>query len=265
MDINKFSADVANKLQNYVYAYVDEKGQIVYVGRGSTSNRAFSHLSERIDDGKSHNWRKLGRIDKNTSVYIVHSGMTLEQAQHCETTLINLCRFQKTGLTNIKDGDKFVHPVLNAQEIENIFSKDSVKLKKLFSTEDKVVVLAIKNRIYFKAQMLEDCFLERIQHEDGFILFTGFTDPSCSPEIKYKSNTPTTLCIIHDGVIRGIYKVESEIHPDYHTKSSAFAYITFEIDGLISKYEQYIGRKIERQIQNDYITESIDGKIYFLY
>ena len=172
MEINRFSEDVAAKLQHYVYVYVDEKGQVVYVGRGSTADRAFSHLSEKIDDGKSHNWQKLERIDKNTSVYIVHSGMSLEEAQHCETALINLCRFQKTGLTNIKDGDKFIHRTLNAWQIDNEFSNGTILLEKIFKNDDKVVVLAISDPQYFKTQNIDDSLFEIIQHEDGFRLYS---------------------------------------------------------------------------------------------
>ncbi len=267
MEMRKFSEDVAAKLQYYVYAYVDEMGQVLYIGRGSTADRAFSHLSERIDDGKSHNWQKLCRIDKNTSVYIVHSGMSLEEAQHCETALINLCRFQNTDLTNIRNGDKYIHSVIKAKEVENLFSKESINLEELFSSEDRMSVLSIKKRLSFKGQMTEERLLERIQHENGFVLNTGFMDPSHSPEIKYKSNTPTTLCIIHDEVIRGVYKVDSEIITDYHTKSSAYAFITLEIDGSIPTYEQYIGRKIEKIVQNGYAIKDVDvdGEFHFLY
>lgn len=257
MAINKFSEDVAAKLQHYVYVYVDEKGQVVYVGRGSTANRAFSHLSERIDDGKSHNWRKLERIDKNTSVYIVHSGMSLEEAQHCETALINFCRFQKTGLTNIKDGDKFIHQTMNALQIDNEFSKESVLLEEIFEKDDKVVVLAISDSQYFKSQNIDDSLFEIIQHEDGFRLYR-------KDENKYKNDTPTILCIIHNKVIRGVYKIHSEIEIEYSAEL-AFAFITIEMEQSIPKYNQYVGRRIEKKNSRFSISERRDGNIHFLY
>lgn len=260
MEIDHFSEDVLAKLGNYVYAYVRQDGTIFYVGRGSTSERALSHLTESCNDGKSHNWDKLNEIDENTQVFIIHSGMNEEEAQHCETALINLCRYINPNLTNIKEGDKFCHKMLPAEEIQNSLIDDTVLLEDIFKPDDRVAVLAYSDKHYFKSPILSQEFYERLQHEDGFKL--------CTSEIEYVKKPPKVLCIIHDKVIRGIYVVESEIQRDYVSESSAYAYITFELGKQYitpEKYRQFIGRRIEKRKSDCTIKEKIFGMIYFLY
>lgn len=260
MEIDHFSEDVLAKLGNYVYAYVRQDGTIFYVGRGSTSERALSHLTESCNDGKSHNWDKLNEIDENTQVFIIHSGMNEEEAQHCETALINLCRYINPNLTNIKEGDKFRHKMLPAEEIQNSLIDDTVLLEDIFKPDDRVAVLAYSDKHYFKSPILSEEFYERLQHEDGFRLATHY-------ENDYIDNPPKILCIVHDKVIRGIVSVEAEILRDYYSKDCAFALITFEInnDNSTQRFKQYIGRRIEKQKSRYTIKENIAGSIIFLY
>lgn len=260
MGIDHFSEDVLAKLGNYVYAYARQDGTIFYVGRGSTSKRALSHLTESCNDEKSHNWDKLNEIDENTQVFIIHSGMNEEEAKHCETAMINLCRFINPDLTNIKEGDKYRHKMLSADVIENTLTDETVLLEDIFASDDRAAVLAYSEKHYFKSPILSDEFYERLQHEDGFRLHTS--------EIEYVKKPPKLLCIIHDKVIRGIYVVESEIQRDYVSESSAYAYITFELgEHYITpeKYRQFIGRRIEKRKSDYTIKEKIFGMIYFLY
>lgn len=260
MDISHFSEDVLAKLGHYVYAYVRKDGTIFYVGRGSTNDRALSHLTEPCNDEKSHNWDKLNEIDENTQVYIIHSGMSEEEAQHCETALINLCRFINPDLTNIKEGDKYRHKMLSTDVIENTLSDETILLEDIFTLDDRVAVLAYSEKHYFKAPLLDDEFYERIQHEDGFRMATHY-------ENAYIDNPPKILCIVHDKVIRDIISVESEIQRDYYSRDCAFAFITFEIsnDDSAQRFKQYIGRKIEKRKSRYTIKENVSGTIYFLY
>ena len=253
-----FSEDVLAELSHYIYAYVKKDGTIIYIGRGSTKDRAVSHISEASDDGKSHNWYKLSEIDDNTTVYIVHSGMTEEEAKHCETALINLCRFINPNLTNIKNGDSFLHKMLPVDVIQNWLNEEPILLEDIFQPEDRVAVLGYSEKHYFKSPCLTEEFFDRIQHEDGFRL-------RIHCENDYVNNTPKVLCVIHNKVIRGVFAVESEILKEYSSES--FAYITFELEDYHSlpEYEIYVGRMIEKRHSRYVISENISGAIHFLY
>ena len=261
MGIEKFSEDVIEKLKNYVYAYVNGEGKIFYIGRG-IGNRAFSHLYESQNDDKNHNWAKLQEIDESTKVYIVHSGLTEDEAKHCETALINICRFINGELTNDKVGDRFIHGMIPVETIQNLFSNDNLLLETAFKPEECVAVFAYTKKFY-KPPQLTDVFFDKLQRKKGFS-FSNFTIES---EGYYINRPPQILCVIHDKVVKGIYRVNSTVSRDYTSRTYAFAFITFEIDNyeIPKEFEHYVGRRIEKLKSKYSINETDNGKVYFLY
>lgn len=261
VNIEKFSDDVIAKLNNYVYVYVNGDNEIFYVGRG-IGNRAFSHLYETCRDEKSHNIEKLSQIDENTKIYIVHSGMTAEEAMHCETALINLCGYLNPALSNGKEGDRFILGMSSVEEIENTYHQNTVLLENIFQRQDQAAVFAYTKEFYRTGNITYP-FFEKLQHENGFRITHIFS----LTEEPYMKSPPKILCVVHNKVIRGIFSVESEIDRDYISRPSAFAYVTFEFEDYktIPEYEKYIGMRIEKQKSVFVIDETDDGRVHLLY
>lgn len=105
--IEKFPAEVIEKLKNYVYRLIDPRnGETIYVGRG-VGNRLFAHVKDELGEDGDEVDDKLKRIREIRLAgfdvaHVVHRhGMEIEVAKEVEAALIDAY----PGSTNISSGD----------------------------------------------------------------------------------------------------------------------------------------------------------------
>ena len=118
-----FSADVIEKIDNYVYRLVDPRDfQTFYVGRGN-GNRVFDHAKDELkqfEEGKDEATEKIQqirdiRLSGKEVICIIHRyGLTLDQAREVESALID-CYY---GLTNLIGGYGSDRGVITAGDLQ---------------------------------------------------------------------------------------------------------------------------------------------------
>ena len=110
--MTEFTAEMHDKLGNYVYRLVDPRdGSTFYVGRGRR-NRVFDHVkgAVRTANEKTENLRQetintILSLDLKP-IHVIHRhGMSLREAQLAEAVLIDAY----PGLTNIAAGEGSNH------------------------------------------------------------------------------------------------------------------------------------------------------------
>ena len=134
--INKFSKEVSDKLQYYVYRLVDPRtGLTFYVGKGK-GNRVFNHAAGAIrfsktPDSEDELTAKIKQIqdiiDSNLEVItIIHRhGMDEETALEVEGALIDAY----PGLTNIQNGHgNSEYGCMSAQQIMDLYTAEEATI-----------------------------------------------------------------------------------------------------------------------------------------
>jgi uncharacterized protein len=101
---NRFSPEVAKKLETYVYRLIDPRnGETFYVGKG-TNDRVFAHAQGEIADGDlSAKLRRIREIQVSgfEVAHVIHRhGMSDETAFEVEAALMDAY----AGLTNVAGG-----------------------------------------------------------------------------------------------------------------------------------------------------------------
>ena len=103
--MNKFPANVCEKLNHYVYIYIDPRNnEIFYVGKGK-NNRVFSHPNDTTENDKTKRIQELKNANLEPIIEILIHGINTDEAvQRIETSIIDLIGIK--NLTNIQRGYK---------------------------------------------------------------------------------------------------------------------------------------------------------------
>ena len=123
-----FTADVIDKIDNYVYRLIDPRDfQTFYVGRGR-GNRVFQHAKDELKhfkDDEDELTTKIKqirdiRLSGKEVICVIHRyGLTKEQAMEVESALIDCY----PGLTNLVSGYGSDRGVIIADDLQNTFER----------------------------------------------------------------------------------------------------------------------------------------------
>lgn len=126
----------AIKEEYYVYALVDPRdNKPFYIGKG-TGNRVFSHVAqaEKQNDNCTDKINKIQEIrnaGEEVKHYILHWGLTEEEAFASEAALINLLTCNEIGLecglSNIQGGHHS-SGCKTAEDFDELYSKENIEL-----------------------------------------------------------------------------------------------------------------------------------------
>jgi len=125
----KFSKTTLSKLGFYVYALVDPRDmRIFYVGKGSSNNRAFSHLAEqRTEPEKNIRIAEIRNAGEEPIVDILRHGLeTNEQVLDVEAAIIDAIGVE--NLTNQIRGHGTLRGRQTSQQVERLLGSTPVKI-----------------------------------------------------------------------------------------------------------------------------------------
>lgn len=223
-----FSASAINQLKYYVYMLCDENNTPFYIGKGK-DNRIFKHEEETIDS--THNLQKYLKIQellKNhdcVNKYIVHSGLSEDEAFACELALIKMLRFRGINLLNIQNGHEDLFPgCLTPAQIETRAGELKVT-KSIFRAEDKVVLYVFNPDSKFdltkKVHSLQG---------HGFSFFRG-------------KESPKIIAIFHKKILEGVFSIDSEQYDEPHRTNNQIIYPRLKITHFYETdlYKEFIG------------------------
>lgn len=92
--MDHFSPGVADKLEFYVYLYLDPRnGEVFYVGKG-TGNRCFHHLRDQSESRKVTRIAEIYEVGQTPKIEILAHGLEDEAALRLEAAIIDLLRPQ---------------------------------------------------------------------------------------------------------------------------------------------------------------------------
>ena len=236
--MESFSQNVIARLKHYVYILVDPRtDEIFYVGKGS-SDRVFDH-EKTIDN--SEKGKRLQEIHENgleAKKYIVHAGLTEEEAFAAETAIYNICNsanlFHSVELTNELVPHNVLMPCCEVEEIEKSIS--SVPLdKKDFSQEDRIMLVNIKTT------SIATCISDESYHEYIRKMATVYKE----------SDKPKHILSVVRGIVVGAYVVQGWEEEKYEVKFSKIVrerikYTPIEIVRDLKLEEKYKWSNVER-------------------
>lgn len=162
-DIKKFSKEVCDELQYYVYRLIDpNNGQTFYVGQGN-NNRVFAHVNCALKNFEGENYLseeddedslKLRRIReiKSAGLDVIHViqkyGLTKEQALLIESVLIDVY----DGLTNKVRGFGSDECPINAITLEK---NHSIKEFNDMIENPKYIIIKVKEQWVNQSSLYE--------------------------------------------------------------------------------------------------------------
>ena len=232
--MKQFSSEVINKLKYYVYLLSDPSNdEIFYVGKGK-GNRVFSHINQKnksgIKDPKFdviESLRKLG----GPEVDIIRHGLSEKEALLLEAALIDV--FNVKQITNkVKgfDSDKF--GIMSIKNIEaNYKGKD-------FNKNISAVCFKI-NKAWHK-NMDEEHLYNKIRGNWALNI-------NRAKKAEYGIG-------VHNGVIRGIYKVCNWEEARSSTNSKRYRFNGYKE----AKLQKYIGYSLI-----NYSGHNVRGPLFY--
>lgn len=147
--ITKFSQEVAEKLNYYVYKLIDPRnGKVFYVGKG-TGNRIFEHIrctigyydGVEVTSDSDPNKLKIIKEIIDEGLEVIHIiqrwNLTEKEAFAVEAALID----EYTGLTNIQKGHYAENGITNAELLEKMFRLKEYEEPTTF----KYIIIKVKN------------------------------------------------------------------------------------------------------------------------
>jgi len=153
--MEKFSKEVCEKIQTYVYRLIDPRnGQTFYVGKGK-NNRVFAHANDALDsfDGqkyiedeedyvslKVNTIREIKRAGLEVLHVIQKYGLTNEEAFLVESVLIDI--YGLGNLTNKVKGHHAFNGPINTVTLER---EESIKEYQEDSSHPKYIIIKVKD------------------------------------------------------------------------------------------------------------------------
>ena len=216
--MERFSSNTINSLQYYVYGlrYPDNENNYFYIGKGK-GNRVFSHVNQKTRSGiKDPKFDIIESLRKTggPEVDIIRHGLNEKEALLLEAALIDV--FNVNQITNnVKgiDSDRF--GIMSIKNIEaNYKGKD-------FTLDVSAVCFKI-NQAWHK-NMDEEHLYDKIR--GSWVL-----NLNRAQKAEYGIG-------VHNGVIRGIYKICNWYQGRSSTKSNRYIFNGYKEE----KMKKYIG------------------------
>ncbi len=116
-----FPPEVIQKLQYYVYLYLDpDTEEVFYVGKGR-GNRAFDHLKDTSESEKTARIHDIRQRDKEPKIEILIHGLETDQtAKRVEAAVIDL--LGKTNLSNqVRGWRAGIHGRMSTEDITALY------------------------------------------------------------------------------------------------------------------------------------------------
>lgn len=184
--IEKFSKEVCEKLNYYVYKLIDPRnGEVFYVGKGK-DNRVFDHVQGRnladIENPKIERIKQIHAANLDVIKVIVRYGLTEKEAFIVESVLIDTY----PGLTNIQAGHNSDYGPDNVIHIEKTLCAVPAKIQ--------------HNMLILKTN--EDWYQDNIN-----IINSGKNIGTWRLDIE-KAKKYEYVAIVVDRIFRSIYKVD---------------------------------------------------------
>lgn len=228
-----FSDATKSALKFYVYILCDNNDIPFYVGKG-IENRVFEHEFETIDNTLNMNkFKKIESIRKEGGLvkkYIIHAGLSEDEAFACETALMNILKFLHHPLTNIMDGKSNI--LKNALSVEQIESKFGTPIKEddVFDNDERkdgIIVYIAKIKKPLSSFSIDDTisYLEKNSRDGKF--FKKY------PQIKH-------IAIFHNKIFEGYFDLDISTYDEVENgKTKCKAKFSNIVPN--NKYIQYIG------------------------
>ncbi len=232
----KFSIEVIEQLNNYVYRLIDPRtGNTFYVGRGK-GNRVFAHVEHALNNFEGNNYLTKEEIEddsitkndiireiENSGLKVIHViqrwGLTESEAKEVESALIDAF----PGLSNLQSGYGRDRGVTSVQEIITSLSKEEFKYD---SKVDKFILIKIKQ-----------------ETADEYTIYEA-TRKSWVLRLEKAKKYPIVLSVIN-GIVRKVYEVDKwYVEP---TNSKRICFDGKEASVHIS--EQYINKRIPEEFR----------------
>ena len=245
--IDRFSKDVIEKLNYYVYRLIDPRnGQTFYIGKGK-GNRVFNHVKLAIDyydgvketsDDDPNKLRIIKEIiDDNLKVIhiIQRWNLTENEAFQVEAALIDA--FQ--GLSNIQGGHHSDYGVTNAEVLEKKLS-----LKEYNEPDDfKYVIIKVR-------QSRIDELFSRYPNTSRYeaTRYAWRTTPKSVKEYPY-------VFSVTDGIVKEVYRINEWYK--YDETSGRYAF-----NGEIAE-ESVRSRFVGKRIPDKYTKKGMASPVLF--
>lgn len=226
-----FSNATKSALKFYVYILCDDNDVPFYVGKG-VENRVFEHEAETCD--KALNMAKFLKIqsllENNIKIkkYIIHAGLSEDEALACETALINMMHFMEQPITNIINGKaNILEEVLSVERIESKFGT-AIKVDDVFDNIDRQ-----EGIIEYIARLKKPLSSFSIESTISYL------------EKNEKSGTflkdhPKHIAIFHNKIFEGYYDLNIST---YDVVENGRIKVKAKLSGFVpnNKYNKYIG------------------------
>lgn len=126
--MNKFSSNVCNALQHYVYALIDPRdSSIFYVGKANSNNRAWDHFKKPVNASrKSQRIEEIRNAGVEPKVEVLRYGLTAEGALEVEAAIIDTLGFDM--LTNEVRGHGVGRGRVSTSQLAQLYATKSVEL-----------------------------------------------------------------------------------------------------------------------------------------
>ena len=190
-EFQMFSENAIADLKFYVYLLVDPRDDsIFYVGKGN-ANRVFDHEQEVGYSRKNIIIAEILALGLGVKKYIVHSGLTKDEAFAAETALNNLLRFKGYDLTNEQTAVHLIDECCLAEEYDRRHSKEPLSKEDFSELQDTSCVFLNFN-CYSKKNTWAEAEYEELVKRYSF---------------SKKSDLPEIVFVVRKGIVYSCYRV----------------------------------------------------------
>ena len=234
--MTEFTADMHDRLRNYVYRLIDPRdGSTFYVGRGS-ANRVFDHVNDAMDSDCKEDLR-LGTIRKLLALglkplHVIHRhGMSQDEASLAEAVLIDAF----PGLTNILAGEgSDRYGPASAEELAERYGASEMQ----FEPDQKVMIFKIKWSTV-ESRERRACVA---RHDSVYEAVRGHWRVS-----RRRAEQASLVMAVIEGICRGVYVPDlwkQSSHPEWPGR--------WEFEGQRAEKEtwgRYVGKRLPARLR----------------